>query len=121
MSEAILMAIRLVSLVIIAIMMAVVANTMVMSVRERLHEFAVFKTLGFGPRHLVGLILGESLVVCAAGGALGIAATFPVLRILAGYIGNIFPVFDVSGRPSGWMWSWWRRWRSSARHFRFAG
>jgi putative ABC transport system permease protein len=96
MSEAILMAIRLVSLVIIAIMMAVVANTMVMSVRERLHEFAVFKTLGFGSRHLAGLILGESVVVCAAGGALGIAATFPVLRVLAGYVGNIFPVLDIS-------------------------
>ncbi|MCK7511434.1 MAG: hypothetical protein MZV70_50210 [Desulfobacterales bacterium] len=30
--------------------MAVVANTMVMSVRERMHEFAVFKTLGYGGR-----------------------------------------------------------------------
>ncbi|MCK7493656.1 MAG: hypothetical protein MZW92_21735 [Comamonadaceae bacterium] len=48
MSEAILMAIRLVSFVIIGIIMAVAANTMTMSVRERMHEFAVFKTLGFG-------------------------------------------------------------------------
>jgi putative ABC transport system permease protein len=96
MSEAILMAIRLVSLVIIGIIMAVVANTMIMSVRERMHEFAVFRTLGYGAFPIGGLILGEALVICAAGGVLGIAATFPALRILAGYIGFIFPVLDVS-------------------------
>jgi hypothetical protein len=34
-------------------------------------------------------------VICAAGGALGIAGTFPALRILAGYVGDIFPVIDI--------------------------
>ena len=101
MSEAILAAIRLVSLLIIGIIMAVVANTMIMSVRERMHEFAVFKTLGYGAFHLAGLILGESLVICAAGGALGIAGTFPVLRVLAGYVGNIFPVLDITPTTLG--------------------
>jgi putative ABC transport system permease protein len=101
MSEAILMAIRLVSLVIIGIIMAVVANTMIMSVRERMHEFAVLKTLGYGASHLTFLILGESLVICAAGGALGIAGTFPTLRILAGYVGHIFPVLDISPTTLG--------------------
>jgi len=101
MSEAILAAIRLVSLIIIGIIMAVVANTMIMSVRERMHEFAVFKTLGYGAFHLAGLILGESLVICAAGGALGIAGTFPALRILAGNVGNIFPVLDITPATLG--------------------
>jgi putative ABC transport system permease protein len=96
MSEAILMAIRLVSFLIIGIIMAVAANTMIMSVRERMNEFAVFKTLGFGAARLGGLILGESLVICAAGGALGIAGTFPALRILARYVSNVFPVLDVT-------------------------
>ena len=96
MSEAILMAIRLVSFLIIGIIMAVAANTMIMSVRERMNEFAVFKTLGFGATRLGGLILGESLVICAAGGALGIAGTFPALRILARYVSNVFPVLDVT-------------------------
>ena len=95
MSEAILTAIRLVSLVIIGIIMAVVANTMIMSVRERMHEFAVFKTLGFGAGRLAGMILGEALVICAAGGALGIGLTFPALRVLAGYVGNIFPILGI--------------------------
>jgi putative ABC transport system permease protein len=69
---------------------------MIMSVRERMNEFAVFKTLGFGAARLGGLILGESLVICAAGGALGIAGTFPALRILARYVSNVFPVLDVT-------------------------
>jgi len=96
MSEAILMAIRLVSFLIIGIIMAVAANTMIMSVRERMHEFAVFKTLGFGAARLGGLILGESLVICVAGGALGMAGTFPALRILARYVSNVFPVLDIT-------------------------
>jgi putative ABC transport system permease protein len=97
MSAAILTVIRLVSFIIIAIIMAVVANTMIMSVRERMHEFAVFKTLGYGGGRLAALILGETLVICTAGGVVGAAATFPVLRILSGYVSGIFPVLDVSG------------------------
>jgi putative ABC transport system permease protein len=96
MSETILTAIRLVSFVIIVIIMAVVANTMIMSVRERMHEFAVLKTLGYGGGYLAGLIVGESLLVCAAGGVLGAAATFPALHVLSGYVSGIFPVLDVS-------------------------
>jgi putative ABC transport system permease protein len=96
MSEAILMAIRLVSFLIIGIIMAVAANTMIMSVRERMHEFAVFKTLGYGAVRISGLILGESVVICAAGGALGIAGTFPALQILARYVSNVFPVLDIT-------------------------
>jgi putative ABC transport system permease protein len=96
MSEAILMAIRLVSFLIIGIIMAVAANTMIMSVRERMPEFAVFKTIGYGAGRLGVLILGESLVICAAGGALGMAGTFPALRILARYVSNVFPVLDVT-------------------------
>jgi putative ABC transport system permease protein len=97
-SETILTAIRLVSLVIIVIIMAVVANTMVMSVRERTAEFAIFKTLGFGRLYLGGLILGESLVISAIGAVVGIAATFPAVRILAGLVGHIFPVMGIASQ-----------------------
>jgi putative ABC transport system permease protein len=90
------MAIRMVSFLIIGIIMAVAANTMIMSVRERLHEFAVFKTLGFGALRLGGMIAGESLLICAAGGALGIAGTFPALRLLSHYVSNIFPVLAIT-------------------------
>ena len=54
MTEAIVIAIQLVSFVVIIIIMAVVANTMAMSARERTGEYAIFKTLGFGKWHIAG-------------------------------------------------------------------
>ena len=96
MSEAILTAIRLVSLVIIVIIMAVVANTMAMSVRERLSEYVVFKTLGFRGRYLAGMILGESLLITGLGGLLGILLTFPAAEGFRRAVGTWFPVFRIA-------------------------
>lgn len=95
MGEAILTAIQLVSLVVIVIIMAVVANTMAMSVRERSGEYAVFKTLGFGRFFLGRLILGESLLITGLGGLLGILLTFPVADIFAGAVADYFPAFFI--------------------------
>jgi len=78
MTEAILIAIQFVSIVIIVIIMAVVANTMAMTARERIGEYAVFKTLGFGGWFIAGLIFGESLFISLTGTAIGIGLTFPV-------------------------------------------
>ena len=50
----------------------VTANTMSMAVRERRTEIAVLKTLGFPSGLVMGLILGESLVLGALGGTVGI-------------------------------------------------
>jgi putative ABC transport system permease protein len=96
MTEAILDAIRLVSIVVIVIILAVVANTMAMSVRERLWEYAVFKTLGFGGWRIAGIIFGESLVLTLVGGGLGIALTFPAAALFRRALGQFFPVFEVS-------------------------
>ncbi len=96
MSEAIVIAIQLVSFVVIIIIMAVMANTMAMTARERLGEYAVFKALGFGGAHLAGLILGESMVIAIICGAAGIAATFPVAKAFGEAMGNYFPVFNVA-------------------------
>ena len=60
MTNAIITAIDLVSFVVIAIILAVVANTMAMTARERIGEYAIFKTLGFSGWRIAGLIFGES-------------------------------------------------------------
>jgi putative ABC transport system permease protein len=91
------MAIRLISFVVIVIIFAVVANTMAMTARERLAEYATFKALGFSPGFVAALIFGESLMLTALGGVLGILATFPLAAAVKGLVGNIFPVFKVSG------------------------
>lgn len=95
MSEVIITVIQLVSIVVIVIILAVVANTMAMSVRERLWEYAVFKTLGFSGGQIALLILGESLVITTLGGALGILLTFPVVNVFAQAVGQFFPTFNV--------------------------
>ena len=78
-SGAIITAMNFMSFVIIGIIMLVLANTMIMAARERTKEYAVFKTLGFSTFHLVGLILGESLLISFLGGAIGIAVTYPIV------------------------------------------
>ena len=96
MSDQIIAAIRIVSYVVILIILAVMANTMAMSARERTAEYATLKAIGFGPPFLAALIFGESLVICAAGGGLGIALTAPAAAAFKKMV-SIFPVFNVSG------------------------
>jgi putative ABC transport system permease protein len=95
-TEAIVTAVRIVSFVVIVIIFAVVANTMAMTARERLAEYATLKALGFGPAFVAGLIVGESLMITALGGALGIALTFPVAAGFKAMMGSMFPVFYVT-------------------------
>lgn len=97
MSEAILVAIQAVSLIIVIIIMAVMANTMTMTARERLAEYATLRVLGFGPGFVARLLVGESLLIAFAGGLAGIALTFPLAAVVARATGTLFPVFQVSG------------------------
>jgi putative ABC transport system permease protein len=97
MTSAILVAIQIVSWVIIAVILAVLANTMAMNARERLGEYAALKTMGFKPRHLAGLILGESLLLALTGGLLGLALTFPVVEMFPASLGQYFGAFYVTG------------------------
>jgi putative ABC transport system permease protein len=95
-TETIVMAVRIVSFVVIVIIFAVVANTMAMTARERLAEYATLKALGFGPGFVAGLILAESVMISLMGGALGILATFPVAAGFKAFLGAMFPVFKVA-------------------------
>ena len=95
-TEAIVIAIRIVSYVVILIILAVMANTMAMTARERLSEYATLKALGFGPAFVATLIFGESLMICAIGAALGILFTFPVAAWFGAQVGTLFPVFEIS-------------------------
>jgi len=47
------------------------ANTMAMSVRERVREVGVLKTLGFTPATILSLILGEAVAISLVGGTIG--------------------------------------------------
>ena len=96
MSNEIIAAIRLVSYVVIAIIMAVMANTMAMSARERVAEYATLKALGFRPRFIALLIFGESAAICALGGGLAILSMPYVADGFKHFAGEYFPIFEVS-------------------------
>lgn len=98
MTEAILITIKLVSYVIIAIILAIVANTMSMNVRERLSEYAVMKTMGFSWPHISILVFGESLVITTLGAIIGIMLTFPAAKIFVDAMGTLLPVFNITAR-----------------------
>lgn len=69
--------VSIVSVILFATLL-VVGNGIAQSVRARLPQLAILKALGFRERTVFGLVIGESLLVCAAGAALGLAAAWAV-------------------------------------------
>ncbi len=95
MSGAIVTAIELVSFVVIFIMLAVVANTMAMTTRERTGEYAIMKTLGFGGWTIGSLIAGEALILSLCGYLGGVLFSFPAAAGFKQALGMYFPIFTV--------------------------
>jgi putative ABC transport system permease protein len=71
---------NIMSFVIIGIILLVLGNTMIMSVRERTHEYAVLKALGFSGPSLFFLIAGESMILAVLGSAFGLLVTLPAVE-----------------------------------------
>ena len=59
------------------------ANSVAMSVRERVREVALMKTLGFSSASVLTMIVGESVVVSLAGGILGVGLCYLATLALA--------------------------------------
>lgn len=95
MTEAIVVAIRLVSFVVIGVILVVLANTMAMTARERMSEYATLKTLGFGKGFLTTIIAGESVSIALLGGLLGIGFSFPLGAVFAKEMSTLLPIFHI--------------------------
>ncbi len=63
--------ILVISLAAVFTILLVSGNTMAMSIRERTREVAVLKTIGFTRGAILGLFVGEAVVVAALGGVVG--------------------------------------------------
>jgi len=101
MTDAIVSAVHVISIVVVAIILIVLANTMAMTARERSSEYAVLKTLGFGPRFLFMLIAGESTAIALIGGVAGAILSFPGGMIFQGQLESFLPVFEVEWSTIG--------------------
>ncbi|CAM8644386.1 MAG: hypothetical protein RJA17_1304 [Pseudomonadota bacterium] len=102
MTEAIVVAIRAVSFVVILIIMAVLANTMSMTARERTSEYATLKALGFPPWQVSGMVLGESMLLALLGGVSGLLLTYPVAAAFHEATGTLFRSFFVTLETNAW-------------------
>jgi putative ABC transport system permease protein len=67
----------------VAAVVFIAANTTSMTIRERAAEIAILKALGFRRRTLLGLLLGETMTLCAAGGLVGAFGSYGLLKLLA--------------------------------------
>lgn len=76
-------------------------NTMMQAVRERTNELAVLKTMGFSDRKVLGLVMGESVLLLLLGGAIGLG--------LVSVIGAALPAMSggmINNTSVGWnSWS----------------
>jgi putative ABC transport system permease protein len=61
-----------VAVVVFFTILLVVGTTMAQSVRERISELAVLKTLGFSNARVLAIVLAESLLLAGVGGGLGL-------------------------------------------------
>ena len=53
-------------------LLLVVGNTIAQSVRERVPELAILKTLGFSNGSVLGFVLAEAAALCIIGGLIGL-------------------------------------------------
>lgn len=82
-------------------LLLVVGNTMAQSVRERIPQFAVLKTLGFSDNSVLGFVLAETLALCLIGGVIGLGLATALGAVVAQAAGPMLPI-AVDGRV--WMW-----------------
>ena len=90
---------RLLALGCVAVMLALVGNTIVMNVQERVKEMGVLRTLGWRSPRLVALVVLESLALSLGGALLGLAAALILLNVTHLSIG-------AEGVPVAFVVSW---------------
>jgi putative ABC transport system permease protein len=78
-------------------------NTLAQSIRERIPELAILKTLGFSDGKVTALVVAESVLMLVLGGAIGMAAATALLPVVNGGTGGRFPPLFVGVET--WMWA----------------
>jgi len=71
---------KLLALACVVVVLALVGNTVLMSVQDRVRELGVMRALGFEERHIGALVLSEALVLALAGAVLGVGGALTLLH-----------------------------------------
>jgi len=76
----------------------VAGNAMAQSVRERINELGVLKTLGFGDGRILSLVLLESCTIAVVGGGLGLLLAWTFITLVGDPTGGLLPIFHLPPR-----------------------
>jgi putative ABC transport system permease protein len=77
-------------------LLLVSGNTMAQSVRERISELAVLKTLGFRDQSVLGIVLSESILIMLIGGLLGLCIGWLLVQGMSRNLGAFLPGIFLS-------------------------
>jgi putative ABC transport system permease protein len=91
--------IRNIGLAVMFSLTLVSGNAMAMAMRERTTEVAVLKAIGFSRTRVLNMVLGESCLIAALGGLLGLAAGGLLLELLHKASAQMMPlgIVDMAG------------------------
>jgi putative ABC transport system permease protein len=91
--------IRFIGLAVMFSLTLVAANGMAMSLRERTTEIAVLKAIGFPRGRVLSMVLGESCLIAASGGVVGLLGGGAVMQLLHQASPQFFPfaIWDMAG------------------------
>jgi putative ABC transport system permease protein len=78
-------------------LLLVTGNTMAIAVRERTGELGVLKAMGYSDRFVLLLVLGESVLIAAVGGGLGLILA-KLFTLQGDPTGGLLPYFYLPGR-----------------------
>jgi putative ABC transport system permease protein len=73
-----------------------VSNIMLISVKERIHEIGIRKAIGASPGSIVRMIVGESLLITAVAGYVGLAGGIGVISLVARFVTHLKYLRDPS-------------------------
>jgi len=85
----------------VGLVLSLVATTTVMSVQDRIKEYAVLQTIGVRPMRAMGLVLAESTILCVVGGIAGTGIALGILAVGGFAIGA--EGATIAFRPSWWL------------------
>jgi putative ABC transport system permease protein len=86
-----------IAIIALLIAMAGVANTILMSVLERVHEIGILKTMGAMPGDVFLLVWTETLILCAGGGVAGICLAFLSAKATDAWVRRVLPYSPRGG------------------------
>jgi putative ABC transport system permease protein len=73
----------------------VAANTAAMAVRERRHELAVLRAIGFTRRAVLMLVVGEGMLIGLGAGLIGCAIAYAALKTLPHFSHSLGPIAQI--------------------------